>query len=42
LKNISKNEYSRDKDHAEIQRVFKEIFRFYETLDMEERVAIFS
>lgn len=30
-------EYNRDKDDAEIQRVFDELFRFYETLDKEEQ-----
>ncbi len=30
-------EYNRDKDDAEIQRVFEELFRFYETLDEEEQ-----
>lgn len=30
-------EYNRDKDDAEIQRVFEELFRFHESLDKEEQ-----
>ncbi|MDI1231314.1 MAG: DUF3387 domain-containing protein [Methylobacter sp.] len=29
-------EYNRDKDEAEIQRVFEKLMRFYDTLDQEE------